>query len=288
MSGRELVFEVDGTTFEEKVVAASADRVVVVDFWAEWCAPCRMIGPVLEKTVLSYGGKALLAKVDVQSNQDLASRWGIQSIPAVKIFRDGKVAAEFIGALPESEVRRRLDEIIPSEADELVVEGKRLAAEGTMESAEVHYRTVLESSPTHPGASVELAAILVDRKEYVEARQLAETASADTAEYDQAQGILARIHFAVFCAEKGGLAACEKCMEENSEDVECRFARACCLAAEQRYEAALDEFLHIVQADRKAKGDAVKEEMVRVFSIIGQHSDQAKEYRSKLTRVLYC
>ena len=81
---------------------------------------------------------------------------------------------------------------------------------------------------------------------------------------------------------------CEKCMEENSEDVECRFARACCLAAEKRYEAALDEFLHIVQADRKAKGDAVKEEMVRVFSIIGQHSDQAKEYRSKLTRVLYC
>jgi len=284
----DLIYDVGEGDFEERVLRASSDRPVVVDFWAEWCAPCRMLGPVLEKVVRSYGGKALLAKVDIQSHQDLASTWRIQSIPAVKIFKDGKVVSEFVGALPESEVRRHLEQIIPTEADELISEGKRLAEEGKADLAEAQYRKALEISPKHPGAQTQLAAILLERKEYAEARQLVETVSQASGEHDQAQGILARIYFAETCDDSGGAGACEKHLEENTGDLDRRFSLACCLAAEEKYGEALEQFLQVVQTDRGSKKDKAKNEMVRIFSIIGQNSEQASEYRSKLARVLYC
>jgi putative thioredoxin len=139
-------------TFEHDVIERSYEQPVVVDFWAEWCGPCRMLGPVIEKAVGERDGVELV-KVDTDTNPRVAQAFGIQSIPAVKAFKDGKVVDEFIGALPPAQVGRFLDGLLPSEADALVAEG-----------GEANLRRALEIEPGRADAALALAR-LVDREE---------------------------------------------------------------------------------------------------------------------------
>jgi putative thioredoxin len=139
-------------TFERDVIQRSHDQPVVVDFWAEWCGPCRMLGPVIEKAVDNRDGVELV-KVDTDANPRISQAFGIQSIPAVKAFKDGKVVDEFVGALPPAQVERFLDGLVPSEADALVASG-----------SEADLRRALELEPGRADATVALAR-LVDREE---------------------------------------------------------------------------------------------------------------------------
>ena len=116
MAEQKLVFDANGQNFAQEVVAASKTRPVVVDFWAPWCGPCRMLGPILERVIGSMNGRAVLAKVNVDENPQLSSQWRVQSIPAVKIFVNGVVAGEFVGAAPEAEVRRAIEAALPKPA----------------------------------------------------------------------------------------------------------------------------------------------------------------------------
>jgi putative thioredoxin len=144
--------EVTEATFQSAVVERSQTVPVVVDFWAEWCGPCRQLGPVLEKAVAARAGKVELAKVDVDANQNIARTYGIQSIPAVKAFSGGEVVSEFVGAQPPTAVERFLDSLVPSEADELVAQGD-----------EASLRRAVELEPSRADAAVPLARILHDR-----------------------------------------------------------------------------------------------------------------------------
>ena len=153
--------DVSESTFQTAVIERSHTVPVVVDFWAEWCGPCRQLGPVLERTVAAREGKIELAKLDVDANPTLAQTYGIQSIPAVKAFRDGAVADEFVGALPPAAVERFLDSLLPSEADELVALGD-----------EASLRRAVELAPARADAAVPLARILYDRGETDEALDL--------------------------------------------------------------------------------------------------------------------
>jgi putative thioredoxin len=273
--------------FDARVTAASAQRVVVVDFWAPWCAPCLALGPALEKVVRSFGEKAMLVKVNVDENQVLAAKWNIRGIPAVKVFKSGKVVKELVGALPETELRRELSSVIPSESDEIVAEGDRLAGNGDVRAAEASYRKALDVEPGHAGASVRLARMAFEKSDLVEARRLAESVSASANERGDAEGILASIDFAEKCEEAGGRHAAEKQVEMEPGSLDARYGLACCLAAEKRYEEALTHFLAIMEKDRRYREEAAKKAMVRIFAIVGQRSPLADEYRERLVRVLY-
>src|SRR5215210_181853 len=168
-SAGQSVYDVDEAGFETRVVQRSRELPVVVDFWAEWCGPCRQLTPALEKAVAARPGKVELAKVDVDQNQQLAASFGVQGIPSVKAFRDGRVASEFTGALPPAQVERFFDALVPSEAQEL-------AARGAADGDEQALRQALELDPASTEAKRELGRLLLRRGEAEEAVELLESA----------------------------------------------------------------------------------------------------------------
>jgi putative thioredoxin len=258
-----------------------------VDFWAEWCAPCKTLGPILERVVRSYEGRALLAKVNIDKDREAAARYGVQSIPFVLVFRDGRIAAQFVGALPESEVRRILGAVLPSRADELVARGDDLMQKGRAEEAREHYEQALKESAAHEGALLRLGAMAALSGRVEDARRMLSRIEENASEYAAAQGELARIEFAEVCRQRGGREACEQRLAGDPDDLEARYEVACCLAAEGDYERALEEFLSVVSRDKGYRDQAAKNAMVRIFALVGPRSELADAYRRKLAGALY-
>jgi putative thioredoxin len=172
------VIDVTEQDFEREVLERSRELPVVVDFWAEWCGPCRMLGPLLEKAANAREGQVVLAKLDTDANPSISQAFQIQGIPAVKAFRDGRVVDEFVGALPPAQVERFFDGLVPSEAEGLVAAGD-----------EASLRRALELEPANAQAKLRLAEILYGRGERDEARRLLENVPGDF----RAEGLLARI-----------------------------------------------------------------------------------------------
>jgi putative thioredoxin len=287
MTKQDIIFDVTTAEFEARVVRASTKVPVVVDFWAEWCAPCRALGPVLERLVGSYKGKVLLARVNVDKEPQLAAQFGVQGIPAVKVFRDGRVAREFVGALPEGEVARVLQSVVPSAADELVRKGDARSEAGDIDGAIALYRQALEEGAGHTGALLRLGSALIERGEAAGARDVLGRIEEDAAEYAAAQGLLGMIEFAEVCQAGGGREAVERRAAAQPDDLEARYALGCCLAAAGEYDGAMEAFLQVLSADRNWRDGAAREAMLHTFELAGGQSEMVKGYRKKMAAAMY-
>ena len=279
------VRDVSGAEFQTAVIEESRRRPVVVDFWAKWCGPCLALGPILEKLAGEFKGSFLLAKVDVDSNPELAGQFGIRGIPNVKVFKEGRIVDEMAGALPESQVRDFLRQHCPAEAD-LRFEAALQRLKGG-EEALSELEEVLRLDPNHAGALVETARLRLSSGDVEGARTLLERVPYLSPLADQAARIKEGLEFHEQCRKAGGPAACAEKARQEPQSPVARYANGCCMAAAGRYREALEEFLAVVLKDKGFSDGAARRGMLAIFSIVGERSDLSEEYRKKLAMALY-
>jgi putative thioredoxin len=286
VSRSELIFDVEQADFERQVVQGSHERPVVVDFWAPWCGPCRMLGPILEKLVEERKGEVLLAKVDIDHSQDLAAQYGIEAIPAVIAFRDGKPVLDFVGVLPEEQLRAFLDRLIPSEADRLARRAASLEDKQPDEATAL-YRQALKRDDHNQAALVGLARVLLAKGKENEAAELVARINPGGEHAAEVERLAAILSLRPLARGFGGESAARRRLEGDPGNAQLRYELGCILAGDGRYPEALDLLLSAAESDRKLGASQVREAMVKIFLVIGIRSEMADQYRDRLSRVLY-
>jgi putative thioredoxin len=280
----EWVKDVTDVTFDREVIEQSRRVPVVIDFWAPWCAPCRALGPVLERLAEEHAGAFVLARINVDENPQVSTAFGIRSIPAVKAVCGGEVVDEFVGALPEATLRQFLRGILPSESDRLAEEARSAEHRGDRDGALALYRRALEGDPNHPVARLGLGRLLSDSDADAALAELDRVLPA-TAERTEADRLAARLRLG---RENGaGDAELRARLQMEPNDLEARLKLARLLAARQEYEAALAHLLEVVKRDRSYEDEAGRKSMLDIFQILGSANPLTEKYRSELARVLF-
>ena len=278
----EHALDVGLADFQQHVLDESKHRPVVVDFWAPWCGPCKSLKPILEKLAAEYGGRFLLAKVNSDDNQALATRYGVRGIPSVKAFVDGAMVDEFSGALPEGEVRAFLDRLIPGPAEELRAQAADLRASGDFPAALQALAEASKIDPKHLGVRLDAAEIMLDLGEADETRRLIASVP-DDADLRVAQ-LKARLQF--MGVEGEDVAALTAQVAANENDLAARLKLANLLVAAGQHEAGMDQLLEIVRRDRSFEDDIGRKTLLSVFDLLGG-GELVSRYRRQLSSLLY-
>ncbi len=283
-----VVIENVGTAeFAEKVLRRSNTVPVVVDFWAPWCGPCRMLGPILERLASEADGEWVLAKVNTDEHPSLAQQLGVQGIPTVKAFRNGRVVAEFVGYQPESEVRQFLQGLLPSGADRLAGSARRRELAGDLKAAEAGYRQALAEEPDHPLALLGLGRLLFAAGDYDAAAKYLEAVPRTSSERDEAEAWLGQARFRRDAALTGGEVDARRRLSADPNDIGARLDLATALAARGAYREALEGLLALVRgADRQA-AERARAAMLDVFRVLGDEHELTQQYRSLLATSLW-
>jgi putative thioredoxin len=279
------VVDVGDADFDAAVLARSAETPVVVDFWAPWCAPCRVLGPVLERLATEHDGEFILAKVNVDEAPVTAARNRVQGIPAVKGFRDGMVVAEFTGLQPEDVLRRLLTAVLPTEADRLAQAGARAVAAGDEAAAEAEYRNALEHDARHARALVALARLLGDRDETAAALDLLDRVLPSAPQIDEVQRLAAELRTRADGA--GDERALRARLAVDPADLQARLDLGRLLAARGAYEIALAELLDVVRREPHFADDAGRKAMLDIFTVLGNDHPLTDRFRGELAKALY-
>lgn len=272
--------DVTTATFQQAVLQKSHDVPIVVDFWAEWCGPCRTLGPMLEKLADEANGDFILAKVDVDTNQQLAAQFNVQGIPTVIGFRGGVPVDQFSGALPETAIRGWLENLLPSEIDMVVDQARDAAIAGNLETAERLFRAALEAQQDHQEAGTGLAALLIASHREDEALiVLGKLAVTDEVERLQSAARLA--------ASRGSdLSEITDRLKADPENDSVKIELAMALAGRTEYEPALDRLLEVIRSRGEGKEDARKA-MLDIFEVLGDGHPLTTSYRRQLANALF-
>ena len=290
MTDNAFVFDVAGVAqFEQLVVENSFHKPVLVDFWAQWCAPCKVLMPLLEKITGSYAGELLLAKVDCDVEQDIVARLGVQSLPTVVLFKDGKPVDGFTGAQSEADIRKLLSQYVaepPAAAADPLQTATELFDDGEFAQAEAILKELLSGSDQQPAALVLYARCMAERGALADCEAVLNSVTADEQKHAVA-GVRAQLTFLRQAAELPDMADLKTRLAKDSNDDEALLQLSIQQLSRQKYEPALDNLLQLFIRNRSFAEDAAHKTLLQVFELLGTENPLVTLYRRRLYQALY-
>ena len=287
MSESAYVSDADAASFQSQVMDASHRVPVLVDFWAEWCAPCRVLAPVLEKLADEFQGRFLLVKLNTDQEQEIAHQFGIRSLPTVKLFKDGAVVDEFLGAQPESQVRGLLERYVPRRSDEARTRASALRDQGQLTQARAVLEEAHAGDPGNHRVIPDLANVLLDLGERDLTRDLLDSLPSGVKSEAQARIAMGRLMFAELTATSPPADELQRAIEVDPRDLESRYLLGATHMDHGEYEAALDQFMEILRSDRAFNDDAGRKALLSVFDMLGHDHPLVGRYRARMSSLLY-
>ncbi len=271
------ILEVAEADFDQEVIRYSSTTPVVVDFWAPWCGPCRMLSPMLERLAAEAAGAFRLAKVNIDDNPGLAARFGVQSIPFLKSFRDGKIASQMVGAQPESEVRKFLRGIAPGPAEQALAEARGLLTARRWEDAEKSARRALELEPGNSAAALCLAKALLHMGKGSPALEILDRfpAGVESSAAERLRPLAAL------------LSEMESSADQPVDAMEAGYLQSARLLARGNYPAALDGLIELLRRDKHYRNDAARKVYLAALEMLGEDDPLTRQYRDELASVLF-
>jgi putative thioredoxin len=285
MADSPYIVEVGDDTFEHAVLERSHETPVLVDFWAPWCQPCRMLGPLLEKLAVEGDGRFILAKVNTEEHSYAASQLGVSGIPAVFLVDGGKIVGEFVGFQPETQLRQFLERSLPSEADRIAKRAADFEVQDPV-GARRMYEQALLLDEKHGPSLAGLADLTLAAGDVEAARGLVERVERHAPGWERAERVLARLQFAA----SGGVdsvSEAEKRCAADPNDLDARVRLGAAYAGAERYAEALEIWVGVVETDRTFGGEHARPKMVDVFRVLGNDHELVNKFRPRLASALY-
>jgi putative thioredoxin len=286
MAQSPYIFEVTAQDFSGRVLDASKDLPVLVDFWAAWCAPCRVLMPIVAKLADEYQGLFLLAKVNTDQEQSLAVEYGVRSLPTLKVFKDGQVVDEIMGAQPEPVIRQLIEQHIVRESDRLRAEAQMAQERGNAEEAVRLLRKAVEIDPGNRRATIDLANRLVDVGAVEEAEGIAEGLPREIREQPEGNALRTRIELARVVREAPAEDHLLATIVREPHDSEARYQLSARYLQRGDYERALEQLIEIVRRDRGFGDDAGRRGMLAIFDALGNSGELVSRYRRMMASAL--
>ncbi len=281
------IVDVTRDKFESVVLEGSRERPVLVDFWANWCGPCRMLAPILESLADAYAGKLLVAKIDTEKEQELAMQHGIRSIPTVKLFRDGREVDAFMGALPESEIRAFVEKHLPREADRLLEQAEAALGQGALDAAAALIEQAARDDPEYPRTLLAQARLQAARGEFDAAEASLRRLPLDHQDNPEVQAMRARMLFQRVAAAAPPAEELKAALRKDPNDPEARYALAAREVLAGDHAAALEDLLKIMAGHRQWRDDQARKAILAVFQLLGNQGDLVSKYRARMTSLLF-
>jgi putative thioredoxin len=287
MADSPYVITVTAANFESVVIDGSFDRPVLVDFWADWCAPCRTLMPMLARLAEAYAGKFILAKINTEEEQALAAHFGIRSLPTVQLFKSGQPVDQFMGALPEAQVREFLDRHIPRASDGLLAQAQGLIASGDLDRAAALIARARQDDPANARIALAEVQLTAAQGDLAGASALLERLPIELAQDPEVVALRGQLRFAEAVAGAPSAAALAARLAADPKDSEARYQLAALRVTEGDFDTALDMLLDLLKRDRGYGEDAARKAMLAVFDLLGPEDPRVGRYRARLMAVLY-
>ncbi|MHB1580876.1 MAG: thioredoxin [Acidithiobacillus sp.] len=283
------VLEVNLGNFQEAVVGLSRKVLVLVDFWAPWCAPCRALGPVLEKLAAEMDGAFVLAKVNSDENADLSRQYQVRGIPAVKAFKDGKVVDEFTGALPESTIRQFIEKNLPLPGDELRAQALSAIAQGKPVEAEQLLEQAIRLSPRNDQARLALARLAIQQNRHADAQAQLDAMSPVFQLESEVEGLKALLEFTETARSAPPMSELETTITSEKGDLRAQamYQRSLLLLLQGQEEAALDQLIEMVERHKNYQDGLARKTVLKIFALQGNQGPLVELYRTRLSRALH-